>query len=468
MSGAACSCEASHWVHLAMKVDEIISTMGVVDLPESLRGEALSMLVGSVDWTQHGLTANTVIDAVEARESVAQTIVAEGLAMPHAAIDQLDKAVAVLGRSREGVAYGAAGDVVNLVLLLVMPRGYEADHILLLAEWARLLLPAEFRASLLSAVSGESARDLLAERSNRLHVADAGRNDEASVLSGALVNHALELAETCHLDVILLTMDANTIVPWRPLVQWKGKLLIATSGGAVALPFDRPDTHVFDLPSAALAGTDRVTVGLLLATVNGYVKRDDSVLCLTGMGTSQLDAMMIAHPTDRFGDILSDTFESPFGINPAVLMRIIALALEIASEGREGKPCGTVFVLGDADEVKPHTRQLVLNPFHGFDKEMRNVLDPSLAETVKEFAQLDGAIVVDNNGTLVSAGTYLLATTQCVELPGGLGTRHQAAAAITAATRSVSIALSQSTRKVTIFQSGRQVLCLERPSLTRW
>jgi DNA integrity scanning protein DisA with diadenylate cyclase activity len=42
-----------------------------------------------------------------------------------------------------------------------------------------------------------------------------------------------------------------------------------------------------------------------------------------------------------------------------------------------------------------------------------------------------------------------------LDLPAGLGTRHAAAAAITGSTSSVAFAISQSTRTVTVFKSGR-------------
>jgi DNA integrity scanning protein DisA with diadenylate cyclase activity len=236
----------------------------------------------------------------------------------------------------------------------------------------------------------------------------------------------------------------------------------------VAIPHERPDTHVIELPNVPIASTDRVSLGLLLATADGLVDHHADVVCLTGLDTAQLDCVMVAKPTVRFGDILSDKLQARSGIQPAVMLRVISLAIEIAAEGREGQPCGTMFVLGDTAAVQSRARQLVLNPFHGFSPEIRNVLDPSLTETVKEFALIDGAFVVESDGTLASAGTYILPTRQEQVLPGGLGTRHQAAAAITADTHAIAVVVSQSTGKVTVFQGGRLVLSLNRPSVTRW
>jgi DNA integrity scanning protein DisA with diadenylate cyclase activity len=152
----------------------------------------------------------------------------------------------------------------------------------------------------------------------------------------------------------------------------------------------------------------------------------------------------------------------------AVILRVLSLAVELASEGREARPIGAMFVVGDTRQVRKRAHQIVLNPFHGFARRLRNILDPSLAETVKEFAILDGAFVVQADGTVVCAGAYLVPESHGTNLPSGLGTRHQAAAGITADTRALAITVSQSTGTVTVFKNGTIVLTLERATMTRW
>ena len=71
-------------------------------------------------------------------------------------------------------------------------------------------------------------------------------------------------------------------------------------------------------------------------------------------------------------------------------------------------------------------------------------------------AQLDGAFIVAGDGTFVAAARHLDAFGASVELPFGLGTRHVAAASITAATRTVAIVVSQSS-VVRVFCHGKLV-----------
>src|SRR5690606_16254283 len=117
-------------------------------------------------------------------------------------------------------------------------------------------------------------------------------------------------------------------------------------------------------------------------------------------------------------------------------------------------------VLGDADQVANFSQQMVVNPFRGYEPHERNILDPSLTETLKEFSRIDGAIIIRGDGVIVSAGTYLRVDRPVEDLPSGLGARHTAAAGITAVTRAVSLAISESTRQVSIFYAGSRVMVL--------
>jgi diadenylate cyclase len=127
----------------------------------------------------------------------------------------------------------------------------------------------------------------------------------------------------------------------------------------------------------------------------------------------------------------------------ATVEEILQLAVEIAREGREGRKIGTLFVVGDVDNVVAHSRPLLLDPLYGHPDDLLDVRRPDFRETVKELAQLDGAFVVDKHGTFVSAARYVDVEPGTALMPG-LGTRHAAAASITAQTHSVAIVVSQS------------------------
>jgi diadenylate cyclase len=92
----------------------------------------------------------------------------------------------------------------------------------------------------------------------------------------------------------------------------------------------------------------------------------------------------------------------------------------------------------------------------------RNIHNPSFFETLREFAALDGAFVISEKGVVESAGTYLDAPLKRGVLRRSLGSRHAAAAAITAVTHAIAIAVSASSGTVTVFHEGRAILELEK------
>jgi DNA integrity scanning protein DisA with diadenylate cyclase activity len=148
------------------------------------------------------------------------------------------------------------------------------------------------------------------------------------------------------------------------------------------------------------------------------------------------------------------------------LARLIAIALRLSGEGREGRPIGTVFVLGGGDELSPYLRQLVLNPGEGHPRRSRSIHADDFFETIREFAALDGAFIVNETGVVEAAGVYLEVPRKRIRLPQGLGARHSAAAGITAATTAVAVVVSESSGTVTTFRGGRPVLTLEKPAIS--
>ena len=139
-----------------------------------------------------------------------------------------------------------------------------------------------------------------------------------------------------------------------------------------------------------------------------------------------------------------------------VLERLLELAVEIAREGREGRRIGTLFTFGEADRVLALSRPLILDPLAGHAPAATSIFDDGACGTIKELAQLDGAFVVSADGAVQSAGRYLEATAEGVELPFGLGTRHLAAASISKRVGIVAIVVSESA-VVRVFCHGHLV-----------
>jgi diadenylate cyclase len=133
---------------------------------------------------------------------------------------------------------------------------------------------------------------------------------------------------------------------------------------------------------------------------------------------------------------------------------VVNLAVELAREGREGRKIGTLFVIGDVETLMEQSRALILDPLYGHADELLHVERPEFRETVKELAQLDGAFLLKDDGTFVSAGRFIDVDVTAPEnfLPG-LGTRHAAAASISRTSNAIAVVVSQSS-VVRVFAAG--------------
>jgi diadenylate cyclase len=453
-----------------LDLGDLVGAIRIVELSAKSRPAAIRALVQAANWEDDGIAPEVVLEAIEEREAAAQTLVAQDFALPHAFIDWDGDFRIVLGRSRVGVDYGVpTGLHVRLICLLVIGRKLQQSHVEVLAALAELLKSPEFRQQLIDAKDTRVIDSLLLAKAGLQPDQRPTRAPGVPRLTQVLVKHAIQLVESVGAQALLLAMDRVENVPWELLGSWDGRLLVVTTQHSEDFEIKRPDTHVFDVMHATLSRTDRANLGLLLAASSGLLNEKHSVVCVAGPDGRRLDSVTISRPEAHFKAMLSEKNRRGVDVvRPAVMLRVLSLAVEISAEGREAKAVGTMFVIGDSRNVLRQAQQLVLNPFHGYSKQLRNILDPSLAETIKEFALIDGAFIIQGDGAVLSAGTYLMPKSAPANLPAGLGTRHSTAAAITAHTLAMAITVSQSTGTVTVFRNGAIVFSLERAAATRW
>lgn len=130
------------------------------------------------------------------------------------------------------------------------------------------------------------------------------------------------------------------------------------------------------------------------------------------------------------------------------------MAVELVHEGREGRRVGTLIVVGDPGSILPRSRSLILDPLAGHDPSACHVEDRNFRETVKELSQLDGAFIVDDEGTFVAAARFIEVNLDAAgELPAGLGARHAAAMSISEEVDAIAVAVSESSL-VRLFANG--------------
>ena len=177
----------------------------------------------------------------------------------------------------------------------------------------------------------------------------------------------------------------------------------------------------------------------------GVLYPGQRLVCITGDGYADMSDSLI------FAEVSNDELTANFLESEPVLAATVELSLELAKGDQNGVPVGTSFVVGDMKAVLRFSRQLMINPFKSYSV---NIKDRRQWDLLKKYAAFDGAFIIDDNGAIVAAQRYLSANIQ-VEIPAGLGTRHLAVAAMTAATRAKGVTVSGETGAVRIFENGR-------------
>ncbi len=243
-------------------------------------------------------------------------------------------------------------------------------------------------------------------------------------------------------------------------------LILVTHDRRLGDLLKREDQRIIAIPDVELTRRGEARAALAIALLNGWVRQSERILFVSGPPHSRVfDTLFVLRPNHELQIVHAPSLKVfSKRMMPEVFETLIRIALELAHEGREGRPVGTMFVLGDTTNVLKYAQPMVLNPFKGYADDKKNILDPKLKESIREFAALDGAFVIRRNGVILAAGCHIAAPHLPKELPPGLGARHRAAAAITAITNSIAITISQSDGTVRAFRKGEIFLELGKTS----
>ena len=222
-------------------------------------------------------------------------------------------------------------------------------------------------------------------------------------------------------------------------------------------------------PKAMLTREAQITLGVLAATSQGMFNPEELVVCLVGpCGRARVDLIQVVRVKESGPALGRLDGTGPGSLSNQVFNAVLNLAVELAQEGREGRPIGTIIVLGDHEKTLQFSTQAILNPFAGYPEGSLSILSEEMKETVREYSSLDGAFLVRGDGVLLAAGRQIRAASADPELPQGMGARHHAAAGITTMTEAVALAISESSGTVTVFHQGKILASLEKakPDLT--
>ncbi len=184
-----------------------------------LKGEtgadAIEELVKRLAKNSAGIDPNDVINAVVEREKVVPTVVAPGLAVPHARIDGLPNMLIALGTSITGVDFNAPGmPEVNVIILILTPKDDPGLHLQVLAGLARDFKDTE---TIRRVAALETSSDVVNYFSDAqvkivdyLRACDVMNSDPVTLLESDTLKTAIEtFATTKVYDIPLLDDDGD-------------------------------------------------------------------------------------------------------------------------------------------------------------------------------------------------------------------------------------------------------------------
>lgn len=285
-------------------------------------------------------------------------------------------------------------------------------------------------------------------------------------LKNVLLSAAVSIAKKIDANSILIYVDTLDDIDLFKELNTNVNVILSTKNEETFTKAKTIFKNVLRVPEVNLTRIGKIKISVIKAISAGLVVSGDKIVCLSGVKQfGYFDNLLVLDIGKEFEVLTSaDIPGKDDKFKPVVFESVLTLAIELANQGREGRPIGTIFVLGDHVKVLQLSRQLIINPFQGYRNEEKNIMDPQLRETIKEFSALDGAFIIRDDGVVIAAGRHLSAAQNKEEFPQGLGSRHIAAAGITHVTGTMAIVISESTGTVRIFKKGILFMEIEKPS----
>ena len=278
-----------------------------------------------------------------------------------------------------------------------------------------------------------------------------------------LLDAAVRLYESTAAEAILVLVDERFDWAWLRQVTAAVPMIVAADDQADLVGATDHGLRQVVLDVAGLPVHERLAQALLECVAAELIAPEAKIVAVySGFEAGTIDSVSLLRLAEHLGQLtVRDLRNLETKVPLETLKLVVDLALEIGREGREGKPVGTLFVVGDTRKVIQASHSAGFDPVRGYSRSERRLTDHRVREGIKEIAQLDGAFVIGAEGTVEAAARYIDASAENVSVAKGLGARHWAAAAITRSTKSVAVAVSETSGTVRIFHDGEVVLRIE-------
>lgn len=253
-----------------------------------------------------------------------------------------------------------------------------------------------------------------------------------------LIRKGVELVRAVEAKKLLVYIDSDSekpLVPEGAIVVCNNKKFSETEKNEVLIPLH-------------LSSEEKMNMAIGGALERGLLSKNDKVVYVDN------DLISIKRASEEIDRGIYKILFTARKIDPDVVKEVLEIAVELGKKGREGKPVGSTFIIGDSGEVMNKSTQITYNPFQG---SMVNIRDEIVRSMIKEYSRLDGAFVISDKGKILAAARFLECGKEGIKMPKGLGARHMAAAWTTKKTESLAIVLSESDNMIRIFWDGEMI-----------
>ena len=455
-----------------MLLKKFLTKSRIIDITSiDFKGVLTELLATIPDSILGKVSRSSAMKELIERENAISTYLESGICVPHLRIEGLkQKYIFVVGRCDHKVKIRDNEEPkdLNTVFLLLSNDNVES-YMETLSIFAKIFSTESeavkklkeapsldsFRTAVLNLMKPSQTDDETSSKGKKKSAREEEKTNKLVIAS------AVKIAKVSKCSTIMLQGDTfKNLAELVPLLKSE-KVVVVTENPALQLP---SSWQMINVRAFSKSRFSQVRSAIMIGITRGIIGVKDRICCLGGvLGSNLVDSIIVFDIEKEFSNIfMGQKNLLPEGVKPEVIERVIDIATELSVEGREGKPVGCIFVIGNIDEIKPHIKQLILNPFFGYKPEDRNILNPFMDETVKEYSLIDGAFIIDGNGILDSAGSLIHTPDFKLQLPGGLGARHAAAYSISLMADCISLVVSSSTGQITLFRKGQMLPISER------
>lgn len=203
-----------------------------------------------------------------------------------------------------------------------------------------------------------------------------------STLEGAMIEAAATVSKRVKARAIMVYQDALADVEAarKKLVASGCTLILIRHRSEDESSEDGKKMRYLDVPKFKLTRMDQIKMATLMAFSQRILDGGDTFVALTGVSGEPLDTMVVMRVGAEYELFQSvDQPKITEHVRRVVFQRVLTIALELAHEGREGKPVGALFVIGSDRNISRYSVQNIINPFHGYTQKQRNILDDACA-----------------------------------------------------------------------------------------